>query len=237
MVSSAVFSAWLTWSRVCSTRSAVSATGRHRDFGRVGADSGRPAALIAFGMVAEKNRVWRFAGTKADDPLQRMDEAEVEHLVGLVEDEDFELATGRARAGRRGRAGGRAWRRARRGRATTVRTLLPLGTPPKMTPTDSRMNCAIGVAPMAAICAASSRVGASTSMRIWPGLGMLRGGGQAVERRQHEGRGLAGAGLGDAEQVAAGQDGRDGLRLDRRRPAYNSSPQARRAGAWKARGR
>ena len=27
---------------------------------------------------------------------------------------------------------------------------------------------------MAAICEASSRVGASTSMRIWPGLGMLR---------------------------------------------------------------
>ena len=41
--------------------------------------------------------------------------------------------------------------------------------------------------------------------------------GEPVERRQHERRGLAGAGLGDAEQVAAGQDGRDGLRLDRRR--------------------
>ena len=27
-----------------------------------------------------------------DDPLQRVDEAEVEHLVGLVEDEDFEIA-------------------------------------------------------------------------------------------------------------------------------------------------
>ena len=41
-------------------------------------------------MVAEKNRVWRVLGTSCDDPLQRMDEAEVEHLVGLVEDEDFE---------------------------------------------------------------------------------------------------------------------------------------------------
>src|SRR5206468_185728 len=27
-----------------------------------------------------------------NDPLQRVDEAEVEHLVGLVEDEDLELA-------------------------------------------------------------------------------------------------------------------------------------------------
>ena len=43
-------------------------------------------------MVAEKNRVCRLAGIKADDPLERMDEAEVEHLVGLVEDEDLELA-------------------------------------------------------------------------------------------------------------------------------------------------
>ena len=54
-------------------------------------------------------------------------------------------------------------------------------------------------------------------MRIWPGFGMLRVGGEAVERRQHERRRLAGAGLGDAEQVAAGEDGRDRLALDRRR--------------------
>ena len=50
-----------------------------------------------------------------------------------------------------------------------------------------------------------------------PGIGWRAVGRQPVERRQHEGRGLAGAGLGDAEQVAAGKDGRDGLRLDRRR--------------------
>ena len=54
-------------------------------------------------------------------------------------------------------------------------------------------------------------------MRTWPGLGMFARGGEPVERGQHERRRLAGAGLGDAEQVAAGQDRRDGLALDRRR--------------------
>jgi len=42
-------------------------------------------------------------------------------------------------------------------------------------------------------------------------------GDQPVDRRQHERGGLAGAGLGDAEQVSAGKDGRDRLGLDRRR--------------------
>ena len=54
-------------------------------------------------------------------------------------------------------------------------------------------------------------------MRIWPGLRDVAVGGEPVERRQHERRGLAGAGLGDAEQIAAGEDRRDRLELDRRR--------------------
>jgi hypothetical protein len=40
-----------------------------------------------------------------------------------------------------------------------------------------------------------------------------------VDHRQHEGGGLAGAGLGDADQVPAHQDGRDRLALDRGRVA------------------
>ena len=62
-----------------------------RDLGRVGQERVGQLA-IAFGMVAEKNRVWRSFGSSVDDALQRMDEAEVEHLVGLVEDEDLDLA-------------------------------------------------------------------------------------------------------------------------------------------------
>ena len=45
----------------------------------------------------------------------------------------------------------------------------------------------------------------------------LAGLGQAIERGQHEGRGLAGSGLGDPKQVAAGKNGRNGLQLDRGR--------------------
>jgi hypothetical protein len=45
----------------------------------------------------------------------------------------------------------------------------------------------------------------------------LRPSPEDVDHRQHEGGGLAGAGLGDADQVAAHQHGRDRLALDRRR--------------------
>ena len=38
-----------------------------------------------------------------------------------------------------------------------------------------------------------------------------------MQDRQREGGGLAGAGLGDADDVAAGENDRNGLRLDRRR--------------------
>ena len=64
---------------------------RHRHFGRVG--------QIAVGELLDRPRHGRreeqglaLGRDQRDDPLQRMDEAEVEHLVGLVEDEDFELA-------------------------------------------------------------------------------------------------------------------------------------------------
>ena len=70
---------------------------------------------------------------------------------------------------------------------------------------------------LSAIWLASSRVGdehqhAAAAARRRPAVG-----GQAVQDRQGEGGGLAGAGLGDAQQVAAGHDARDGLRLDRGR--------------------
>ena len=42
-------------------------------------------------------------------------------------------------------------------------------------------------------------------------------GGKALQDRQRESGGLAGAGLGDAQQIAAGQQIGDRLRLDRRR--------------------
>ena len=60
-------------------------------------------------------------------------------------------------------------------------------------------------------CRASSRVGASTSA-----CGRLLREVEPVEDRQRECRGLAGAGLREADDVAAGEQGRDGRGLDRR---------------------
>ncbi len=44
---------------------------------------------ISFGMVAENSSVWRCLRQLRDDPADRDDEAEVEHVVGLVEHENL----------------------------------------------------------------------------------------------------------------------------------------------------
>ena len=41
-------------------------------------------------MVAEKNSVWRLAGSFADDAADVVDEAHVEHAVGFVEHEHLD---------------------------------------------------------------------------------------------------------------------------------------------------
>ena len=69
----------------------------------------RARLTIGPGMVAENSIVWRCAGTQLHQPLDVGQEAEVEHLVGLVQDQDLyraedevallgevEQATGRA---------------------------------------------------------------------------------------------------------------------------------------------
>ena len=49
-----------------------------------------------------------------------------------------------------------------------------------------------------------------------PAIGALSHAVQALQHRQHEGRGLAGTGLGAAQQVVAGENQRDGFGLDGR---------------------
>ena len=46
---------------------------------------------IGGGMVAENSSVWRLRRHCGDDPADVMDEAHVEHAVGLVEHEDLHL--------------------------------------------------------------------------------------------------------------------------------------------------
>ena len=76
---------------LCSTRSAVVATGVTATC--TGSRSMAPASdAISFGMVAEKNSVCRCGRDGADDLADRHDEAEVEHVVGLVQHQDLDAA-------------------------------------------------------------------------------------------------------------------------------------------------
>jgi hypothetical protein len=149
------------------------------------------------------------------DALQRMDEAEVEHLVGLVEDEDLDVAQAQgaavdeveepARGGDQDvdAAGELALLAADRhapeddgGGQTEVTPIGPeaLGDLARELPGGAEHE------DPAALADGS------------PGLF-----GQPVQDRQREGRRLAGPGLGDAAQVPAGHHLRDGLCLDGRR--------------------
>ena len=98
-----------------STVSTVVADGATRT--STGLISSSAASLpISPGMVAEKNRFCRFLRHAGDDPADRLQEAEVEHLVGLVQHQD--LGGGEVGVASRpcGRSGGRGWRPARRRR-------------------------------------------------------------------------------------------------------------------------
>ncbi len=87
---------------------------------------------------------------------------------------------------------------------------------------------------LSSICCASSRVGARISARVWNGAARTAAVGQVLQQRQAERRGLAGAGLGDAEQVAPGQQWRDGRGLDQRwRGGNAAAPSARSSGSAK----
>ena len=55
---------------------------------RVVAGSGRRGGGSRRGIVAENSAVWRPPGVRPKDPLDVLEEAEVEHLVGLVEHDD-----------------------------------------------------------------------------------------------------------------------------------------------------
>ena len=91
--SSAVFSAWLTMVTLWSMRSTVVAAGvTDTSAGLVRYWSA--SSLIALRHGRREEQGLALGRDQRDDPLQRVDEAEVEHLVGLVEDEDLELAQG-----------------------------------------------------------------------------------------------------------------------------------------------
>ena len=174
----------------------------------------RPSSSIGGGMVAEKNSVCRCVGQFADDAADVVDEAHVEHAVGFVEHEDLDFveALRRAPASRSSRRPGVATRTSTP--LAMARICLPIGTPPMASVTDTFMMPAIGLEAVDDLAGqlarrAQHQHAAALALRA---DAILR---QMIEDRQREGCGLAGAGLRNADDVAAGEHVRNGLRLDR----------------------
>ena len=144
-----------------------------------------------------------------------MDEAHVHHLVGFIENEDFRVLDGEAalideveQAPRR-----------RNDDVDAARQRLDLAIDRHAAEHgfDAQLQEAAIVAKALRDLRgqfAGRRQHQHAAAAHWRGLGMTR---KIVEAGQREGRGLAGAGLRDAAQVAAFQQNRDRLLLDRRR--------------------
>ncbi len=147
------------------------------------------------------------------DPLERMDEAQVEHLVGLVEDEDLDVAQGqRALVDQVEQA-------ARRGDEHVdpggERTDLARDRHAAEHGHDAELEeLAIGGEALGNLAGQLAGRGEHQHAAALDRarLGVVR---HVMERGEGEGGGLAGAGLRDAAQIAAVEQGRDRLRLDR----------------------
>ena len=101
--------------------------------------------------------------------------------------------------------------------ARAPRPAAPWPTPPKMTVRRQRAGGGRRSRSSRRSALASSRVGRQDEARGGPcGRRRARSRGEALQDRQRERGGLAGAGLGDAEQVAAREHEGNRLRLDRR---------------------
>ncbi len=171
--------------------------------------------LDLLGHGGREEQVLAIARQQLGDALQRVDEAHVHHLVGLVEDEDFRVLDGEGAlvdqvkqtagggdddvdAGRQGtdllvdrHAAEHGFHRQAQETAIIAEALGDLGSQ-----------------------LAGRRQHQHATALDRRRLGIAR---EIVEAGQREGCGFAGAGLGDAAQVAAFQQDRNGLLLDRRR--------------------
>ncbi len=149
-----------------------------------------------------------------DDGLDGMDEAHVQHLVRLVEHEHLDGVE------LQGIIFDQVHEAAGGGDehvdAPLERPDLPThGTPPMASVVERRM-WRPNLSRLSRIWPESSRVGERISTRQERGS-MRRGvAREVVKDGKAEGGGLAGARLGDADEILAGKDGRNGLCLDGR---------------------
>ena len=205
----------------------------HRDFGGV--------AEIAIGKLFDRlghrrREEQRLAldRDEGDDPLERVDEAEIEHLVRFVQNQDFKLAE------RQSALVDEVEQPARRCNqhieaARDGAQALRIGNAAEDDSDRKPHELAVGLGAGGDLRRKLARRRKHQHANV-AGLGNVARRSKAVERGQHEGRGLAGAGLGDAEQIAAGQNRRDRLASGSASPANNPSRRAHREGASRAPG-
>ena len=186
--------------------------GRDLDLDRVLEQvAGQLADLARHG--GREEQVLAARGQARDDLADRLDEAEVEHLVGLVEDENLG----------RGEVQGLLLdvvEQAAGSGDEDVEALLDgalLGAVFHAAEDDGDAEAEAGAVDLEHL----ANLGRQFARRRQDqgARGARRGGhavgGQPMQDRQGEGGGLAGAGLGDAEQILAGHHVGDGLLLDR----------------------
>ncbi len=145
------------------------------------------------------------AGRLAEQPAHGGQEAEVGHVVGLVEHGDLHVG--------RGCSGPGSIRSSSRpGQATTMSTprrrpldLRALADAAEDGPRGQAERAAASGASAASIWPTSSRVGARIRARGRPADGAAAAGGEPGDQRQQERVGLAGAGAAAAEHVTAGE--------------------------------
>lgn len=176
--------------------------------------------MTAPGMVAENSIVWRFMRQQLDDPLDIGQEAQVEHLVGLVQDEaahvrQVELALARQ------------VEQPARSADYDVDALLEgldlrlVGTAAVDRQHAYVTHLAGGLEVVGDLLAQLAGGDHHEGLR---GVGQLLGSGparldvggdgDALQERQAEAERLAGAGLGLADDILAGQRDREGHLLD-----------------------
>ena len=164
------------------------------------------------GMVAEKNRFCRLRGRFAHDAADRPDEAEIEHLVDLVENEEFD---GVQIADARVEMIDQAPRR-RHQHVEPARQRADLRAVRHAAEDDGDVERQAGrevAEALRDLAGEFARRGEHENARPAARRGPLVGD-EAVEDRQREGRRLAGAGLGDADQVASVHQDGNGLSLN-----------------------
>ena len=175
-------------------------------------------------MVAENSMVWRPGGGWRTMLLDVGQEAQVEHLVGLVEHQRAHVA--QVEEALLGQVDQPTRRADDDLDAALQRLDLRLVGPAAVDADRTRIGRVAAAFAMSPVtCTHSSRVGTTTRACGLPGVTVpavassasLVGGHDALQQRDAEAERLAGAGLGLADDVVPAQGHRQGQRLDRER--------------------